>query len=282
MQEVKISVIIPNYNRSALLKRATESVLSQTYPIHEVLICDDGSEDNSKEVVRNFNSSKVIWIDCGKNGRPAIPRNIGIRQSTGEFIAFLDNDDYWHPEKIEKQIWMILNHHYPAVCSDAIKVNEKNEFSVRMINFEKNEITFEDLTKENCIVCSSMLINRQWLMNISLFPEEPELKAYEDFALWIRLSHFGKIGFLNEPLVYYSDIPSTSIRTQNPMDGWGALKIAFDSYLKWTKENNIVITNEKKVLLKNLYGKISRKGHPTFWEELNRKIRIRLEKYLGI
>ncbi len=282
MKEVKISVIIPNYNRSALLKRAIDSALSQTYPIHEILICDDGSEDNSKEVVRKFNSSKVIWIDCGKNGRPAIPRNIGIRRSTGEFIAFLDNDDYWHSEKIEKQIRVIFNHHYPAVCTDAIKVNEKNDYLGRMINFEKNEITFDDLTKKNCIVCSSMLINKQWLMNISLFPEETELKAYEDFALWIRISHYGKIAYLNEPLVYYSDIPATSIRIQNPMDGWDALKIAFDSYIKWIKDNNIRITNEKKILLKNLYGKIHRKGQPTFWEELNRKIRIRLEKYLGI
>lgn len=282
MQKVKISVIIPNYNRSALLKRAIESVLSQTYPIHEILICDDGSEDNSKEVVKNFNSSKIIWIDCGKNGRPAIPRNIGIRESTGEFIAFLDNDDYWYPEKIEKQLRMIFNHHYPAVCSDALKFNEKNDFLGRMINFNKNEITFEDLTKENCIVCSSMIINREWLMNISLFPEEPELKAYEDFALWIRISHFGKIGFLNEPLVYYSDFPAASIRNENPMGGWDALKIAFDSYIQWTKDNNIRITKDKKLLLESLYGKIRRKGQPTFWEELNRKFRIRLKKYLGI
>ena len=108
MDDVKISVIIPNYNRSELLKKAITSVLNQSYAVLEILVCDDGSTDNSKEVIEQFNNQTIKWIDCGKNGRPAIPRNIGVKKAKGNYIAFLDNDDEWLPTKIEEQVKVII------------------------------------------------------------------------------------------------------------------------------------------------------------------------------
>ncbi|NBQ48494.1 MAG: glycosyltransferase family 2 protein, partial [Sphingobacteriia bacterium] len=88
-----ISVIIPNYNRAAFLKQAIESVLAQTYPVLEILICDDGSQDESRSVVQAFADHRIQWLDCGRNGRPAIPRNKGVQRAKGQWLAFLDNDD---------------------------------------------------------------------------------------------------------------------------------------------------------------------------------------------
>lgn len=84
--------------------KAVTSALNQSYSVHEILICDDGSTDNSKELISNLNNPKIKWIDSGKNGRPAIPRNIGIKNAEGNWIAFLDNDDEWLPYKLEKQV----------------------------------------------------------------------------------------------------------------------------------------------------------------------------------
>jgi len=88
-----VSVVIANYNRSDMLVKAIQSALEQTYSVLEILVCDDGSTDDSREKVKALNNEKVQWIDSGKNGRPAIPRNIGLSKSKGDWIAILDNDD---------------------------------------------------------------------------------------------------------------------------------------------------------------------------------------------
>src|ERR1700739_3316319 len=100
----KVSVIIPTYNRQNTLLRAVKSVLQQTYTVHEILICDDGSDDDSKKIITELKSEKIKWLDCGKNGMPSIPRNKGIQYSTGDWIAFLDSDDEWLPNKTETQL----------------------------------------------------------------------------------------------------------------------------------------------------------------------------------
>ena len=80
----KVSVIIPTYNRQKTLHRAISSVLNQTYPIHELIICDDGSTDDSKLLVEQFKDQRIKWLDCGRNGMPSIPRNKGIHLASGE------------------------------------------------------------------------------------------------------------------------------------------------------------------------------------------------------
>ncbi|MCX8080647.1 MAG: glycosyltransferase [Bacteroidia bacterium] len=282
MEGIKVSVVIPNFNRAELLLRALRSALEQTYPVHEILICDDGSTDNSKEAVHSLKNERVKWIDCGRNERPAIPRNIGIKLAEGDYIAFLDNDDFWHCEKIEKQLNIILQKKYKICSTNALKIDPIGNQLGSMLDFNKDIISFEDLTKNNPIICSSVLIEKNFLIKTSFFPEDIHLKAYEDFALWIRIAHFEDIYFINENLVYYQDHFNSSIRSKNFLDGWDALKISFDAYKKWIMENNITINENKKQILKTLYKKIKRKGKPTFSEELMRHLKIRLNKYLGI
>ncbi len=104
-----ISVVIPTHNRAQMLKRAIKSILAQTYNNFEIIIVDDFSQDDTFSVVKNFNNKKIKYI---KNKIPkgaAKSRNIGIRNSQGEFIAFLDDDDEWLPQKIEKQLKLFQN-----------------------------------------------------------------------------------------------------------------------------------------------------------------------------
>ena len=116
-----ISVVIPTFNRAATLGKAIRSALEQTFPPLEVLICDDGSTDKSREIVESINDSRVRWIDGEHGGRPGIPRNRGIRASRGEWLAFLDSDDEWLPEKLEKQLTHANKMGCDAVCSNAIR-----------------------------------------------------------------------------------------------------------------------------------------------------------------
>ena len=98
----RVSVIIPTYQRAHVVGRAINSALAQTYPDIEILIIDDGSTDNTAQVVQGYGSN-VHYIYQGNQGRPAA-RNNGIRHATGEFIAILDSDDWWQPSKLEKQV----------------------------------------------------------------------------------------------------------------------------------------------------------------------------------
>ncbi|MGB9592367.1 MAG: glycosyltransferase family 2 protein, partial [Candidatus Kryptoniota bacterium] len=106
-----MSVIIPTYNRADLLPRAIRSVLAQTFTDFELIVVDDGSIDNTREVVDKFThlDARVKYIWEPNSGRPAVPKNKGIENASGEYIAFLDHDDEWLPAKLEKQLILFNN-----------------------------------------------------------------------------------------------------------------------------------------------------------------------------
>ena len=104
MKNSFISVIVPTYNRADLISETIESILNQTYKYFELIIVDDGSTDNTEEVIRKFKDSRIKYIKTDNWGGPARPRNTGIKKTKGEYIAFCDDDDIWLPKKLEKQI----------------------------------------------------------------------------------------------------------------------------------------------------------------------------------
>lgn len=274
----QISVVIPNYNRSELLVKAIKSVLQQTFPVLEVIVCDDGSTDNSKDLVAQLNHPKVKWIDCGKNGRPAIPRNIGIKQSKGNWLAFLDNDDEWLPNKLEEQVNCIKAHQLKAVCTNAfdVKLNDPNS-SKLLLNYPNSEITFSDLIKENNVICSSMLVAKEVLTDFSFFPEEPEYKAIEDYVLWLRLSTQMKIGYINQPLVKYLNESQTSIRTASS-DPYTIFELAFNNLENWLSDKNLKLSTIQLKSYKAAKLNVKRRGVPTEWSEFKRKLNSKLNQ----
>jgi teichuronic acid biosynthesis glycosyltransferase TuaG len=246
---LKISVIIPTYNRSALLLRAIESVLNQTYFIHEILVCDDGSTDDSYNLIQNCMNHKIKWIECGRNGMPSVPRNIGIRNSTGDWIAFLDSDDIWHRTKIEEQVNCILKNNCFIVSTNAKVINGilNNEIFLK-INRKKN--TFLNLLIKNEIVCSSVLINKNVLTGTSLFPEDLKYKAIEDYALWIGLSYTYDFYYIEEALVYYNDDPEISIRTNSEKNYFNQKKLILNHLDNFLLFNKVTINNHYNVLIR--------------------------------
>ena len=182
----KVSVIIPTYNRASLISRAVDSVLAQTFKDYEVIIIDDGSKDNTKEVLESY-TGRVKYI-YQNNGGISVARNRGIEESNGKYIAFLDSDDYWAPEKLEMQA-KILDEN-PKVGIVYVRmpiVNEKGE----VLGMKPNGISgknFQELLRVwGDLPTSSVMTRRECFDRVGVFDEN--LPPMEDIDMWLRIAH---------------------------------------------------------------------------------------------
>lgn len=241
----KISVIIPTYNRKTEIIRAIDSVLSQTVKPHEILVCDDGSTDGTEALVKQMKNTRIRWIPGKHTGLPAVPRNKGIKKSKGEWLAFLDSDDWWLPIKLEKQLAFAQQNELLAVSSNAFLQRQQNNHG-KILDYNKNVIAFQDLLNTNYIVCSSAIIHRSLLKTCEGFPENPPLKAIEDYALWLRIATQTYFGYIREPLLYYND-DIHSVRTKGPQTLMEQKEIVYKNFLRWIKRKNNLINYRRKV-----------------------------------
>jgi len=196
--EPKISVIIPTYNQSECLKEAIESVLNQTYKNIEIIVIDDGSTDNTLGVVGSFDN-KIVCIQQ-KNKGASSARNIGIKKANGEYLAFLDSDDMWIKNKLEKQIDFIKKN--PEIgllgtgCYQMINIGKVIH---KKIFPNKNEILQKDLIKYNPFIQSSVMVKKDVFNHIDLYDEK--FKESEDYDLWLRIAQKYKVANLEQALV---------------------------------------------------------------------------------
>ena len=192
----KVSVIIPTYNRKWALPEAIKSVMDQTFRSFELIIVDDGSTDATEAWVRgNQPSAKYIKK---KNGGVSSARNRGIEESRGRYIAFLDSDDRWLPEKLERQTEaMDLGH---AVChTDEIWIRNQKRVNPRLKHKKYSGDIFIKSLPLVIISPSSVMIKREIFDEIGLFDEN--LFACEDYDLWLRLTSKYHVHFIDEPLI---------------------------------------------------------------------------------
>lgn len=183
-----VSIIIPAYNQGRYLGEAIQSCLDQTYSDIEIIVVDDGSTDNTREVVKSFNNRKIQYI-YKQNGGLSSARNVGIRASTGEFITFLDSDDAFLPEKstilVDK---MNENPHLGFVAGHALLIDQRgivipNKFETCL------PCPIQNLILGNPFHVGSVLIKRTWQEKIGFFDEK--LRSYEDWDFWLRLAFAG-------------------------------------------------------------------------------------------
>lgn len=230
----QVSVVIPTYNRADSIEASIRSALHQTYPIVEVLVCDDGSTDDTEAIVKSIKDERVKWLPGEHSGRPATPRNRGVKASTGGWLAFLDSDDEWDKNKIGLQLHYAEKYGTRAVCSNAHRFLPGQGIVGRYLDCQKDILTFDDLSKGNYVICSSAMIHRSLLPIVHGFPEEIELRALEDYALWLRTATQTEFAFVNQPLVTYLDSPNSSIRADS-QNGWVQRKHVFNNFLQWAQ-----------------------------------------------
>ena len=195
---LNVSVIIPTYNRKNLLKRALHSAISQTFVPQEIIVVDDGSSDGTKDwVLERFPCVRYISQD---NSGVSSARNRGIREAKGSWIAFLDSDDEWMPDKLEKQEIAINDSKEAWLC-------HTNEIWIRngiRVNQMKKHQKYGGDVFENCLdICrispSSALIKKEVFEMVGLFDES--LKVCEDYDLWLRITAVLPVIFLDEQLI---------------------------------------------------------------------------------
>jgi glycosyltransferase involved in cell wall biosynthesis len=198
-----ISVIITNYNYGRYLRQAIDSALRQTYPNVEVIVVDDGSQDDSAEVAKSY-GEKVRFISQQNQG-VSVARNRGVEESAGEFVAFLDADDFWFPEKLQKQAEQLMaDLDLGLVHSGIQEINGDGAKLETIIEGMEGWVAREMLLFERPVIHSlgsTGLIRRSAFDAVGGF--DPELSTSADWDFCYQVALRQRIGFIAEPLVYY-------------------------------------------------------------------------------
>lgn len=187
----KISVIIPTYNRALYLGDAIGSVQAQTYPYVEIIVADDGSTDNTAQIVAGFGDA-VTYISLSHRGQPAATRNAGLRAASGEFVAFLDSDDVFLPNKLALQLAVFDTHSEAGlVYSNGYffrdDPSEPTGYVLDGLPSPSDDV-FPELLRGNFLAPSTVLIRRACLDVVGMFDERPDFFAVEDYDMWLRIA----------------------------------------------------------------------------------------------
>ncbi len=207
---ILFSVVIPTYNRSQFLKRSVKSVLEQTYPCFELIIIDNGSDDNSEAVIgSNFSDKRIKYYYQKGSGSPANPRNHGIKLAQGEWICFLDSDDFWHRDKLNEVFKSIHNgENLDVICHNEKIFYEQNATYGHTLSYGPNSENMyrEMLFSGSRLSTSATTIRKNFLIDNNLFfNQSPDFATVEDYDLWLNLARTGaRFKFLQVVLGYYS------------------------------------------------------------------------------
>ena len=201
----RVAVIIPCYNAQKTVQDTIESVLNQTFSSFVIYVVNDGSTDNTSAVLDRLQQEypeKIIVINQDNQGQ-AKARNVGIQESAQQYIAFLDSDDIWHPEKLERQVKVLDSDMNVGMCyTSALKIDENSNKIGRIdVNPEYRGKCFKNLIISNNIVASSVMVRRSALGQTGVF--DSSLGACENWDLWLRISRKFSIEFLDIPLTSY-------------------------------------------------------------------------------
>ena len=195
---MKISVVIPTYNRYSFLKEAICSILKQSFLPCEIIVVDDGSTDDTIQIKEDFPSIKYIYQ---KNNGVSSARNIGILASSGEWIALLDSDDQWHTEKLKIQ-WNFHqeNPQFLMSYTDEIWIRNNKEVKIPKKFHKIGKNIFQENLSYCNIAPSSSFIHKSLFQNIGFFDED--LEVCEDYDLWLRVLLNNKIALIDKKLLY--------------------------------------------------------------------------------
>jgi glycosyltransferase involved in cell wall biosynthesis len=198
-----VSIIIPCYNQAHFLAEAVQSALDQDYPNKEVIVVNDGSPDNTREVAVSF-GDRIVYIEQENRGLSGA-RNTGIRAAGGDYIAFLDSDDAYLPGALSIQAdWLNRHSDIAMVCGDARLYDGKQTFG-RKSGWSGRPVHPENFrweTVEYCATPSTVMLRRSVLNTVGFFDETLK-NAAEDWLMWVRMSKHFNMAYLDQPLIYY-------------------------------------------------------------------------------
>ena len=221
-----VSIITPSYNSSRFIEECVGSVLSQTYVNWEMLIVDDYSADNSLQILKKYNDKRIQLIELDKNVGASESRNVAIRKAKGKYIAFLDSDDLWEPQKLEKQISFMEKEDVAFSFSTYQPISDDDSKLYSIIHAPKI-VTYSSYLKKTIIGCLTVIIDRE---KTGVF-EMPKIRSSHDMALWLLIMRRGFDAYgLDENLARYR-----IVSTSNTANKWRAAKDVWMVYRQFEK-----------------------------------------------
>ena len=211
IQNPLISIIIPAYNAENFITKTLDSVLAQTYKNYELIVVDDGSSDKTAEVVDKYLKKNDMRGLCirQQNKKIAGARNTGIRAASGSWIALLDHDDLWFPQKLQSVVEAIsLNQNVDLVCHSLIVKSSGKSLGILRCQFPDRNLSEWLLFKCRSFPPSATVFKKEAAKKIGLFCENPNYDTSEDLDFWIRLSRIAVFVSLNQELGEYHLVPS--------------------------------------------------------------------------
>lgn len=186
------SVVIPTYNRENIIKKAIDSVLSQSFQDFEIIIIDNGSTDNTKQFIKSYSHAKINYFCQIGSGSPASPRNAGIRNSSAPWVCFLDSDDYWLPNKLEVLNQAIeANKEADVFYHYEIMLNQNTGKETVLSHHRRLDNMYKDMLENgNQLSTSATTIRKSFLNDHQLFfNENHDFDIVEDYDLWLRVAN---------------------------------------------------------------------------------------------
>lgn len=247
-----VSVVTPVHNAQDFLAQTIESVLNQTYQKFEIILVDDASSDLSRDIIDKYQKidSRIKPVLLNENLGVANARNEGIKNANGRFIAFLDSDDLWKEDKLEKQIKFMLENDYEFTYTGYELMDEEGNMLGKVVH-TKDKVDYNELLKHNVIGCLSVIIDRSKIDDIQM-----KKVRHEDYSAWLKILKRGFVAYgLDENLASYrTRINSLSgNKIKSAMWTWNIIrneeKIPLPKAMYYF--SNYAIVNLKKHLFKN-------------------------------
>jgi len=194
-----VSIIMPSYNTGKYIKESIKSVLNQTYINWELIIVDDSSTDNTDSVVKPYlEDERIKYLKNEKNSGAAVSRNYALREAKGKWIAFLDSDDLWHPEKLERQIEFMVDNDYKFTYTNYIEIDENSKSNGKRVSGPKC-ITKHGMYNYCWPGCLTVMYNADAIGLIQI----ADIKKNNDYAMWLKVCRKASCYLLNEELAMY-------------------------------------------------------------------------------
>lgn len=215
MENPLVSVVIPAFNADTYIAKAIESVLEQTYTNVDIVVVDNGSTDSTVSIAMRYGRVRVMHQ---KKRGVAAARNLGITATQGELIAFLDADDWWHKEKLQRQVDVLTaNPQIGMVFSDHVNVTEDGQVifeTDKKVQFSNDAV--KSIFRHCDVATSTVMVRRSVINRVGMFDEE--LACAEDENLWLRIALYDSVTLLSMPLTYYRVLPTSLSRQKEVLN----------------------------------------------------------------
>ena len=223
MQKPEVSIITPVYNAEAFLTETIESVLDQTYENFEYLLIDDCSTDGSASLVKDFadTDSRIKYIKLSENSGAAVARNTGLKNSQGRYIAFIDSDDKWYPEKLDKQLAFMKENKKAFTYTKYERITEEDGEVIGAPAFPAR-LDYSGLLKNTAIACSTVVIDRQVIGDFRM----PLVRKGQDTATWLKILKKHDYAYLVDEVLNQYRAREGSLSS----DKFSALKRTWNTY----------------------------------------------------